>query len=396
MMFGIEAREHLEQVIIPFWRALRDDVYGGYYGYMNHHLEVEQEANKGCILNSRILWFFSSAYMTLKDQKLLDEATHAFEFMKKHCMDSKYGGVYWMVDYKGDLVEDMKHTYNQAFAIYALSSYYEASDKKEAFSLAMELFDKIENTCKDEYGYLEAFDREWKLINNDKLSDNKHMIADGKIAQKTMNTTLHVLEAYTELYRVGKNPRVGQCLKALLEIILSKVYNQSKKRLEVFFDTSFHTIADMHSYGHDIEAAWLLDRAACILDDSEMIKQVKECTVSIAYKIEEVAFEKGALNNEQFNDDIDKTRIWWVQAEGVVGFINAYEQTQDDRFLEVAKTIWQYIKTYIVDHRRNSEWYWQVDENGKPHTDYPIVEPWKCPYHNGRMCLEVIRRETHV
>lgn len=395
-MFVAEVKQHLESCIIPFWKALRDDTYGGYYGYMDHNLELDQAATKGCILNSRIMWFFANAYTTLKDQSLLDEATHAFEFMKKHCIDYKYGGVYWMLDYKGDLVEDMKHTYNQAFAIYALSSYYEASGDREALDIAMQLFYKIESTCKDEYGYLEAFNRCWEPIDNHKLSDNKHMEAEGKVAEKTMNTILHVLEAYTELYRVGKDVKVKSSLKALLEVTEFKVYNKEKKQLEVFFDTELRSIADMHSYGHDIEAAWLLDRAAFVLDDREIIARTKAYTVPIAYKVKEVAFENGALNNERFNDYIDKTRIWWVQAESVVGFINAYQHTQDAVFLEVAKEIWQYIKTYLIDNRAHSEWYWQVDENGKPNTSYPIVEPWKCPYHNGRMCLEVIRRGINV
>ena len=152
----------------------------------------------------------------------------------------------------------------------------------------------------------------------------------------------------------------------------------------------------MHSYGHDIEAAWLLDRAAYVLADQKIIDKTKAYTVPIAYKVKEVAFENGALNNERFNDYIDRTRIWWVQAESVVGFINAYEQTQDTTFLGVASEIWKYIKTYLIDNRAHSEWYWQVDENGKPDQSSPIVEPWKCPYHNGRMCLEVIRRDINV
>lgn len=395
-MFVAEVKEHLVNGIIPFWKNLRDDTYGGYYGYMNHDLELDQTAIKGCILNSRIMWFFANAYMTLQDESLLEEATHAFEFMKKHCMDYKYGGVYWMLDYKGNPVEDMKHTYNQAFAIYALSSYYAASGNSEALDLAMGLFHKIESICKDEYGYLEAFDRNWEPIDNHKLSDNKHMEAEGKVAEKTMNTILHVLEAYTELYRVGKDIEVGRCLKALLEMTEMKVYNKEKRQLEVFFDTELRSIADMHSYGHDIEAAWLLDRAALVLGDRDIIERTKAYTIPIAYKVKEVAFENGALNNERFNEYIDKTRIWWVQAESVVGFINAYEQTQDAVFLEVAREIWQYIKTYLIDNRAHSEWYWQVDENGEPNRSYPIVEPWKCPYHNGRMCLEVIRRDIDV
>ncbi len=395
-MLITEVKNHLENGIIPFWKSLRDDTYGGYYGYMDFNLKLEEKAVKGCILNSRIMWFFSNAYTTLKDESLLDEANHAFEFMKSHCIDRTYEGVFWMLDYKGNPVEDMKHTYNQAFAIYALSSYYWASHNQEALDLALSLFHLIESRCKDEYGYLEAFDRKWQPIDNHKLSDNKHMEAEGKVAEKTMNTILHVLEAYTELYRVSKEVEVGVCLRKILEMVDEKVYNRETKQLEVFFDTQLHSIANMHSYGHDIEAAWLIDRAAEVLEDEMLIEKTKAYTIEIAYKVKEVAFTKQGMKNERFNDEIDTTRIWWVQAEAVVGFLNAYEKTNDDIFKEAASDMWQYIKNYMIDQRTNSEWFWQLDENGKPNRDYPIVEPWKCPYHNGRMCLEVIRREIDV
>lgn len=392
-MLVSEVKKHLETKIIPFWKKLRDNQYGGYYGYMNYDLKIDQKAIKGCILNSRIMWFFSNAYMTLKDDSLLDEATHAFKFLKAHCIDQKFGGIFWTLDYKGNPVEDMKHTYNQAFAIYALSSYYWASNDQEALDLALGLFERIETTCKDEYGYLEAFDREWHPIDNEKLCDDPHMIAEGKVAEKTMNTILHVLEAYTELYRVSHEARVGECLRVILKMVEEKVYNRDKKQLEVFFDTKLNSLADMHSYGHDIEAAWLIDRAAEVLGDEQLIQQTKAYTVEIAYKVKEVAFEEvGCLNNERFNEEIDKTRIWWVQAETLVGFLNAYQKTGDAAFKEAASKEWDYIQTYLVDPREESEWYWQLSPENKPNKDYPIVEPWKCPYHNGRMCMEVIRR----
>ena len=396
-----EVKSHLCDKIIPFWTKLRDDEFGGYYGYMDYDLVLDQKASKGCILNSRIMWFFSNAYVALGQKALLENATHAYEFMKKYCIDHTYGGVYWMLDYKGQPIEDMKHTYNQAFAIYALSSYYEASKNEEALTLAMELFNRIETGCKDEYGYLEAFDRQWHLIDNQKLCDDPHMIAEGKVAEKTMNTILHVLEAYTELYRVSHKEEVAKCLKAILEMVEEKVYNPDKKQLEVFFDTKLNSIADMHSYGHDIEAAWLIDRAAEVLGDEKLTNRIKKYTIEIAYKVKEVAFkeftsekgiEVGTLNNERFNEEIDETKIWWVQAETVVGFLNAYEKSGDQAFKEVALKEWAYIKEYFIDPREGSEWYWQLNAKNQPNTTYPIVEPWKCPYHNGRMCLEVMRR----
>ena len=390
-----EIKEHLLNNISPFWKKLKDDK-GGFYGYMNFDLEVDKEALKGVILHSRILWFFSNQYLLFGDARDLAYAKHAYNFVVNKCIDKQYGGVYWMLNADGEPFEDMKHTYNQAFAIYALSSYYDASREREALDKAFELFNLIEKTCTDEFGYVEAFDRNWNPIDNNKLSDNEHLWAEGLVSEKTMNTLLHVLEAYTELYRVSKSEKVGEKLLELLEVFEKKVYNANQDILEVFFDRELKTITDMHSYGHDIEAAWLLDRAAEVLDGAEMIQRTHAYTLKLAYKVSKVAFEDGALSNERYKKEIDKTRIWWVQAEGIVGFINAYEKSKDEKFLQLAKALWNYIMTYVVDKRAGGEWFWQVDFEGNPSCDKPIVEPWKCPYHNGRMCFEVIRRNIDV
>ena len=391
-----EVQDHLVNKINPFWKKLKDNENGGFYGYLSEELVLDKEAVKGVILNSRIMWYFSNLYLTLQNKEDLEYAKWAYEFLKNHCLDKEYGGVYWMLDYKGNVVEDMKHTYNQAFAIYALSSYYDASKDQEALDLAMSIFNKIETVARDEYGYLEAFKRDWSPIEENKLSDNKHLCAEGIYAEKTMNTLLHVLEAYTELYRVSHNEEVGKKLRDLLVVFDKQVYNRDKRLLEVFFDKEMHTIADMHSYGHDIESAWLLDRGAEVLGDKALIEATKEYTVDIAYKIKEEAFVDGAVNNERFKDFVDTTRIWWVQAESMVGFTNAYEKTGDKEFLTIVEKVWEFIKEYLIDKREGSEWFWQVDKEGKPVLPGPIVEPWKCPYHNGRMCIEIIRRNRDV
>ena len=256
-----EIRNHLTDCIIPFWKKLRDDENGGYYGWVGYDLKVDKKAVKGCILNSRILWFFSNAYTMLKDPSLLDEADHGFAFMKQYCMDRENGGIFWSIQYDGKPEDTTKHTYNQAFAIYALSSYYEASGKEEALDMAKELFHIIEEKCTDEIGYKEAFDKEFHEIENDKLSEN------GVIAEKTMNTLLHVFEAYTELYRVAKLPEVGERLHWIMETFAHKVYNPELHRQEVFFDKNMKSILDLHSYGHDIETAWLIDRGVEVLED---------------------------------------------------------------------------------------------------------------------------------
>ena len=411
MDFRKEVKRELVQDIVPFWSRLRDDVYGGYYGYMDYDLHVDPTYEKGCILNSRILWFFSNAYLKMKEDKLLAEADHAYHFMKNYCEDKENGGVFWSVTYDGRAADTTKHTYNQAFAIYALSSYYEASGCEEALKFARELFHIVETRCRDEYGYLESFTRTWQPEDNVKLSEN------GLLADKTMNTLLHLLEAYTELYRVAPSWEVGDALEKIMIIFRDKVYNPQTHRLEVFFDAQMNTISDLYSYGHDIEASWLLDRACDVLKDEQIKKDyiarivadTKAYTIQIAEEVYKEALdgskkegtevglksqdESGAgsaarvMNNECFKGQVDKTRVWWVQAEAMVGFYNCYQKTGDEKYRKITEELWAYIKEYFIDPREGSEWFGELDPSGKPDRKSPIVEPWKCPYHNGRMCF---------
>lgn len=384
-----EVREHLSSAIIPFWENLRDDVYGGYYGYLGFDLNLDKEAEKGCILNSRILWFFSNAYLLLKDEALLNEADHAYRFMADKCLDKENGGIFWSMTFDGRVKDCAKHTYNQAFAIYALSSYYEASGNMDALDKAKELFDIIETKCRDEKGYLEELDRNFHKIGNDKLSEN------GVLADRTMNTLLHVLEAYTELYIASQDLSVKKALEDILNIFSEKVYNKEKHRQEVFFDVSYNSLIDLHSFGHDIESSWLVDRAVEAIDGDDRYwhDKITPITDDLAENILKTAFDGDSLPNECDNGKVDETRVWWVQAEAVVGFLNAYNKSgnTDERFLEAAKKCLAYIFEYLVDKRPGSEWFWSVNKDGSP-KELPIVEPWKCPYHNGRMCIEIIRR----
>lgn len=386
-----EIRNHLTDGIIPFWKKLRDDENGGYYGYMDHNLKVDKKAVKGCILNSRITWFFANAYMTLKDESLLEEAKHGYEFMQKYCVDKEKGGVYWSVAYDGTPEDTTKHTYNQAFSIYALSSYYDASGDEEALKTAMDLFHIIEGRCMDEIGYKEAFDREFKEIENDKLSEN------GVIAEKTMNTLLHVFEAYTELYRVSKDADVKKRLEWILDTIADKIYNPELHRQEVFFDREMNSILDLHSYGHDIETAWLIRRGTDILGEKSYEDKMLPIILDLTSQVYKVAFDGSSLANECEKGVVDQNRIWWVQAETVIGFLNGYALAPEHtEYLEAAKAEWNFIKEHVVDKRPGSEWFWDVNRKGESVDDKPIVEPWKCPYHNGRMCMEVIRRSSDV
>lgn len=384
--FVNEIAGHLENDIIPFWEKLKDTEFGGYYGYMGFDLNVDREFEKGCILNSRILWFFSNAYKLLGKENLKEDAGHAYRFLKKYCLDKEYGGVYWSLNYDGSPADTSKHTYNQAFAIYALSSYYDAVGEKDALDTAYNLMHLIEEKCRDEGGYLEAFDRAFLPMDNAKLSEN------GVLAERTMNTLLHLLEAYTELYRVTGDGAVGNRLRYMLDIFEKKVYNRELGRQEVFFDKNWNSLIDLYSYGHDIETSWLVDRTLDVLGDAGYTERIRPITMEITENIYERALLGDSMPNEAENGIDDTTRVWWVQAEAVVGFINGYEKNpMGGCYLEAAEGIWKYICRKMIDTRSGSEWFWAVDENGKP-IQKPIVETWKCPYHNGRMCMEVIRR----
>lgn len=401
-----EAREHLLGRIIPFWRGLRDDVNGGWYGYMSYGLETDRDAVKGCILNSRITWFFANAYLCCKNgliaagecekhgytpEDILAEARHGYEFLKEHCLDRTNGGIYWSLHADGTPEDTTKHTYNQAFCIYALSSYYEATGDADALKTAFELFELIEEKCTDEVGYLEAFTVDFKPESNEKLSEN------GVMAAKTMNTLLHVFEAYTQLYKVSKDERVGARLGWIMDTFADKIYNPERHRQEVFFDENYHSIIDLHSYGHDIETAWLIDHGVDVLGKESYRSKLSPITKDLTAQIYKIAFDGYSLANECDKGVVNEHRIWWVQAESVIGFLNGYQRDRRHvEYLEAALRQWEFIKEYVIDKREGSEWFWEVDKNGKPYPDRPIVEPWKCPYHNGRMCMEIMRRTEEL
>ena len=379
-------KREFEGHVIPFWKGLIDRENGGFYGEMDFDLNLDKKAVKGCILNSRILWFFSNAFMTLGDTSCLEYAEHAFCFLKKAFLDRKYGGVYWSVTFDGKPAEDMKHTYNIAFAIYGLSSYYDASKNEEALKLAKELYNTIETKCRDEYGYLEAFTREFGEESNEKLSEN------GVMASRTMNTLLHVMEAYTELYRVSGDEDVKDKLKFILKLFREKLFDPEKERMEVFFDMDYNSLIDLHSFGHDIETAWLIDRTVEVLGAKGTEYDMTDITDILADKIYRDCFNGSSLPSENCKGIVDETRVWWVECEAIVGFINVFQKSGNTKYLDAAYKLWKFIEIYLIDKRDGSEWYSDVNKEGVPESRKPIVDQWTCPYHNGRMYFEVLKR----
>ncbi|MBR1861468.1 MAG: AGE family epimerase/isomerase [Lachnospiraceae bacterium] len=401
-----EMKEHLLKDIIPFWRGLRDDEFGGYYGWLSYDLELNKKAPKGCILNSRITWFFSNVCLLYKNGLLTDgdfekygykysdvlsEAGHAFRFLFDKCIDRENGGIFWSLKYDGTPDDTTKHTYNQAFCIYALSSYFDVTGDESAIKLARELIDIIETKCADEGGYLEARTITFEPESNEKLSEN------GVMADRTMNTLLHVFEAYSEYFRVTGDARVGERLRWIMDTFAEKMYNPALHRQEVFFDADYNTLIDLYSYGHDIETAWLMDRGVKILGSKEYEDKMYPITKDFTANVYKVAFDGHSLANECERGVVNEGRVWWVQAESVLGFLNGYLADKSHKeYFEAAVSEWEFIKDFVIDKRKGSEWFALVDKKGKPDESKPIVEPWKCPYHNGRMCMEVIKRAAGI
>lgn len=385
------AKEMLETKIIPFWTGMRDEEYGGYYGFLSQELVLDRKAEKGCILNSRILWFFSEAALLLKREDLRKEAEHAYAFLANYCIDRANGGIYWSMTYDGKPLDTTKHTYNQAFAIYALSAYYRLTGDGEALELAQKLFGLIENRCTDSVGYLEAFTADWKPESNEKLSEN------GVMADKTMNTLLHVFEGYAGLYQAGNDPSVKKAMEHILDIYAEKIYDAGLRRQLVFFDADYRSIIDLYSYGHDIESSWLIDWGCGLLGEEALAGKISAINEEMAQAVYETAFDGHSLANECDRGVVDETRIWWVQAEAVLGFVNLWQKDPArTEYKDAAADIYQFILDYVVDKRDGSEWFACVDAKGNPLPGKPIVEPWKCPYHNGRMCIELIRKDPEI
>lgn len=385
-MLRDEALYYLREKLIPFWNGLIDKEYGGFYGYVGFDLKVDKKAVKGAILNSRILWFYSSAYEQLKDASLLEYAGHAFEFLKNFLWDEQKGGIIWSAKYNGDAHDTLKHSYCLSFALYALSAYCRVSGDEQARLMAHSLFNLIETVCKADKGYYEAFSKDFEPASNEELSEN------GVMATRTMNTTLHILEAYTEYSKINDSIVVTDALENVLRIFSEYIFDRKHDKLLVFFDDDFNSIIDLNSYGHDIEATWLLDKACEVIKDQKLIKEITEFDTRVAHRIHEIALEGCAVNNESENGVINRDRIWWVHAESVVGFLNAYSKTGDEKFKKATDDVWEYIKEFFIDKREGSEWFSQLSPEGKPFESYAIVEPWKCPYHNGRMFIEILKR----
>ena len=386
-----EAVQMVKENILPFWQGMADSENGGFYGEADFYGKADKTADKGCILNSRILWTFSAAYRICGDEQYRTYAARARDFLSDAFWDKTHSGLYWLVDYTGRPLNARKQFYNIAFGIYALSEHYLASGDQSSLELATALFAMTEKYGLDPSagGYVEASTREWHDIDDFRLSDKDLN------SPKSMNTNLHVLEAYTNLARAGKDERVRKALEALLRITLDKIVNRNW-HFELFFNMDWHTLSKDISYGHDIEGSWLMYEAALAVGDESLICKVKQAALAIAGVILAAAIDHkngGLFSGCNEAGQIHAKKEWWPQAEAVAGFYNAYELSGEQKYFDAADSIWSYIKNHFADNI-HGEWHNELSLDNTPDINMPKAGFWKCPYHNARACLEIIRRMT--
>ena len=414
-----EVQVVLEKNILSFWMdRMVDHEHGGFYGRIDGKGLLHPLAEKGAILNARILWAFSAAYRVLSNPSYLEMATRAKDYFTDHFIDHEYGGVYWSVDYQGKPLDTKKQFYAIGFAIYGLSEYARATGDREALDYALQLYDCIEEHAFDRQhnGYIEACTREWGELADMRLSE-----LDANYP-KSQNTHLHIIEPYTNLYRCLKEMhaqdscdyvpvlgsvlpvsvmvppelllRVEGALRNLIDIFTDKILNPETHHLDLFFEMDWTRGAgQLESYGHDIECSWLMHEAALVLGDQKVLRKVEQVVRQVAKASEKGLRPDGSMIHEAnlSTGHVDDDLHWWVQAENVVGWVNIYQYFGDEAALQKAVHCWQYIKDNLIDHE-GGEWFWSCHSDGTLNTVDDKAGFWKCPYHNSRMCLELMER----
>ncbi|TDP02382.1 AGE family epimerase/isomerase [Flavobacterium sp. 245] len=375
--------------ILKYWsKHTIDHQNGGFIGQIDFEEQIIADTEKGAVLNARILWSFSASYQVTKNEEHKKLAERAFNFLSKYFYDSEFGGLFWSINIDKTPKDTKNQIYALAFAIYGLSEYYAISKEEKALEIAINLYLKIQEHSFDpeNKGYFEALTRNWRPIDDLRLSDKD---ANEK---KTMNTHLHIVEAYANLFKVWKDKALQNDIIGLLETIHKYFINTETGHLRLFFDENWVEKPDVISYGHDIEAAWLLLQCAEIAEDKSLISRYKKHAVLMAEVTQEGLDTDGGLWYEldPKNNELVAEKHWWVQAEALIGFYNAYQLTDDEKYLDIVFKNWDFIKKYILD-KQNGEWFWGV------YRDYSLIEKdkagfWKCPYHNSRACLELIQR----
>ncbi len=384
-----EIKENLTTNLLPYWATkMIDTVNGGFYGRVDAKEQVHPDAVKGGILNARLLWTFSSAFRVLGDSSYLELANRARDYIMTFFIDKEYGGGYGTVKANGEPGDTRKGTLTQSYFIYAFAEYYRITGDRAVLDEAVRIFDLLEQHAldKDYNGYFEVYTRDWQR-SHDRLLNEK-----SEKDEKTMITHLHILEAYAGLYRVWPDKRMEEKLRNILDVFSTKVVDQKTWHTIYFLDRQWNPTSQIDSYGHDIEGSWLMVEAARLLKDTELIEEVELLSLKVADAAAEGLQPDGSLLTELDRSTGHKVvvRSWWEQAETIVGYLNAFEISYKKEYLEKVLNGWEYTKKYFIDYK-NGGWYSLVNDNGEP-AGRDKANYWTCPYHNGRMCMEVIER----
>jgi cellobiose epimerase len=395
--------KELHENILPYWITYGVEKNGhGFYGAVDLDGNPVPTANKSCVLNSRILWTFSAAARLGGNPEYASMADRAYKVVTEDFEDREFGGYYMELSPDNGVANDIKHTYVQAFVLYALCKYYEFKPLEMVMEKIQEYFALLEEKTKDpeNMGYWESFTREWKMYGENRMADHNE--------PKSMNTHLHVLEAWAALYKIWKDPLVEQRLTELMNLFLDKIIRR-EGHFGIFFDEAFNEAGSsmgICSFGHDIEGSWLLWEAAEILGNPEISQRIKPIVIKMVDNIERVAVDKDGglfLESTRFGSHVKTNKHWWQQAETLVGFMNAFELTGDLQYWETVKKSWKFIDTFLIDHPRG-EWFTKLNRLGIPYLVEPEndpspyyrndwkIDPWKCPYHNGRAMMEMMHR----
>src|SRR5665213_863260 len=380
--------QELKADILPFWmKYTRNPENGGYYGLIKADMTVRKGASRGALLTSRILWTYSAAYRSYHDPAYLEMATYAFRDLMDHFRDTESGGIFWTITADGKPLDSHKQVYGQVFAVYALAEYYRATGDKAALDEAIAIYRLVEEHAHDRRygGYFDALDRKWGRTGGGQTN----LLGD---APKSQNSHIHILESYTELLRVWPDPGLLANQRDLIDVTVRHIIDPRTHHLILFLKDDWTPIGEAVSYGHDIELSWLLVEAANVVGDPALIAQVKPISLDIARVTlaEGVDPDGGVLREGGPRGFTDTDKEWWEQAEAVVGFLNAYQISGDVRYLDASRHSWDYIQARFID-RKYGDWINLVKRDGTPYP-LPKVGLWKCPYHSGRSCMEVIGR----